>query len=145
MIVLTLALFVASIMLFRFVPQQFFPASGRLELMVDLKLGEGASLNATAEQVEHLEQLLDGHPGIDNYVAYVGTGSPRFYLPLYQQLPAASFAQFVVLAKSIEDREQIRSWLIETLRDEFPTLRTRISRLENGPPVGYPVQFRVSG
>ncbi|WP_332821478.1 efflux RND transporter permease subunit, partial [Pseudomonas sp.] len=144
-IVLTLALFVASIMLFRFVPQQFFPASGRLELMVDLKLGEGASLNATAEQVEHLEQLLDGHAGIDNYVAYVGTGSPRFYLPLDQQLPAASFAQFVVLAKSIEDREQLRSWLIDTLREEFPTLRTRVARLENGPPVGYPVQFRVSG
>ncbi|WP_372874420.1 efflux RND transporter permease subunit [Pseudomonas sp.] len=144
-IVLTLALFVASLMLFRFVPQQFFPASGRLELMVDLKLGEGASLNATAEQVERLEQLLDGHAGIDNYVAYVGTGSPRFYLPLDQQLPAASFAQFVVLANSIEEREQIRSWLIDTLREEFPTLRTRISRLENGPPVGYPVQFRVSG
>ncbi|SFP41667.1 efflux RND transporter permease subunit [Pseudomonas borbori] len=144
-IVLTLALFVASIMLFRFVPQQFFPASGRLELMVDLKLGEGASLSATAEQVEHLEKLLDGHPGIDNYVAYVGTGSPRFYLPLDQQLPAASFAQFVVLANSIEEREQIRSWLIDTLGEEFPTLRTRISRLENGPPVGYPVQFRVSG
>jgi multidrug efflux pump len=132
-------------MLFRFVPQQFFPASGRLELMVDLKLGEGASLNATAEQVKHLEQLLDGRPGIDNYVAYVGTGSPRFYLPLDQQLPAASFAQFVVLANSIEEREQIRSWLIDTLGEEFPTLRTRISRLENGPPVGYPVQFRVSG
>ncbi|MDP2243696.1 efflux RND transporter permease subunit [Pseudomonas sp.] len=144
-IVLTLALFVASIMLFRFVPQQFFPASGRLELMVDLKLGEGASLNATAEQVKHLEKLLDGHAGIDNYVAYVGTGSPRFYLPLDQQLPAASFAQIVVLAKSIEEREQIRGWLIDTLREEFPTLRTRISRLENGPPVGYPVQFRVSG
>ena len=144
-ILLTLALFVASIVLFRFVPQQFFPASGRLELMVDLKLGEGASLNATAEQVERLEQLLDGHAGIDNYVAYVGTGSPRFYLPLDQQLPAASFAQFVVLANSIEEREQLRSWLIDTLHEEFPTLRTRVSRLENGPPVGYPVQFRVSG
>ncbi|MDX1368454.1 efflux RND transporter permease subunit, partial [Pseudomonas sp.] len=144
-ILLTLAVFVASIMLFRFVPQQFFPASGRLELMVDLKLGEGASLSATAEQVTHLEQLLNGHEGIDNYVAYVGTGSPRFYLPLDQQLPAASFAQFVVLAKSIEEREKLRSWLITTLSEEFPTLRTRVSRLENGPPVGYPVQLRVSG
>jgi len=144
-ILLTLAVFVASIALFRFVPQQFFPASGRLELMVDLKLGEGASLSATAEQVTHLEQLLNGHEGIDNYVAYVGTGSPRFYLPLDQQLPAASFAQFVVLAKSIEEREKLRSWLITTLSEEFPTLRTRVSRLENGPPVGYPVQLRVSG
>jgi len=144
-IVLTIALFVGSILLFRFVPQQFFPASGRLELMVDLKLSEGASLAATEEQAKRLEKLLSGHEGIDNFVAYVGTGSPRFYLPLDQQLPAASFAQFVVLAKSIEDREKIRTWLIEVLNDEFPTLRTRISRLENGPPVGYPVQFRVSG
>lgn len=144
-IVLTIALFVGSILLFRFVPQQFFPASGRLELMVDLKLSEGASLAATEEQAKRLETLLSGHEGIDNFVAYVGTGSPRFYLPLDQQLPAASFAQFVVLAKSIEDREKIRTWLIEVLNDEFPTLRTRISRLENGPPVGYPVQFRVSG
>ena len=144
-IVLTIALFVGSILLFRFVPQQFFPASGRLELMVDLKLSEGASLAATEEQAKRLEKLLSGHEGIDNFVAYVGTGSPRFYLPLDQQLPAASFAQFVVLAKSIEDREKIRTWLIDVLNDEFPTLRTRISRLENGPPVGYPVQFRVSG
>ncbi|NQD91074.1 efflux RND transporter permease subunit [Pseudomonas sp. CrR25] len=144
-ILLTLALFVASIALFRFVPQQFFPASGRLELMIDLKLGEGASLSATEAQVKRLEQLLSEREGIDNFVAYVGTGSPRFYLPLDQQLPAASFAQFVVLANSIEDREKIRSWLIDTLNQEFPTLRTRISRLENGPPVGYPVQFRVSG
>ncbi|WP_341303559.1 efflux RND transporter permease subunit [Pseudomonas sp. TMP25] len=144
-ILLTVALFVASIVLFRFVPQQFFPASGRLELMVDLKLSEGSSLAATEEQAKRLEQMLSGHEGIDNFVAYVGTGSPRFYLPLDQQLPAASVAQFVVLAKSIEDREKIRTWLIEVLHDEFPTLRTRISRLENGPPVGYPVQFRVSG
>ncbi|WP_397380332.1 efflux RND transporter permease subunit [Pseudomonas sp.] len=144
-IALTVLLFVASIVLFRFVPQQFFPASGRLELMVDLKLSEGASLAATEEQAKRLEQLLIGHEGIDNFVAYVGTGSPRFYLPLDQQLPAASVAQFVVLAKSIEEREKIRTWLIQLMDDEFPTLRTRISRLENGPPVGYPVQFRVSG
>ena len=144
-IVLTLVAFVGAIALFRFVPQQFFPASGRLELMVDMKLAEGASLVATEEQVKRMEQLLSEREGIDNYVAYVGTGSPRFYLPLDQQLPAASFAQFVVLAKTIEDREAIRSWLIETVNEEFPALRPRVSRLENGPPVGYPVQFRVSG
>ncbi|MBU2323909.1 MAG: efflux RND transporter permease subunit, partial [Gammaproteobacteria bacterium] len=80
-IVLTLGLFVASILLFRFVPQQFFPASGRLELMVDLKLGEGASLSATEAEAHRLERLLSEHEGIDNYVAYIGTGSPRFYLP----------------------------------------------------------------
>ena len=144
-ITLTALLFIGSVVLFRFVPQQFFPASGRLELMVDLKLQEGASLSNTAEQVKRLEALLKDHVGIDNYVAYVGTGSPRFYLPLDQQLPASSFAQFVVLAKTIEDREPLRSWLISTLNEQFPTLRSRVTRLENGPPVGYPVQFRVTG
>ncbi|APU31452.1 multidrug transporter AcrB [Ectopseudomonas alcaliphila JAB1] len=144
-ILLTIALFVASVLLFRFVPQQFFPASGRLELMVDIKLEEGASLSATEAEVHRLETLLKEQPGIDNYVAYVGTGSPRFYLPLDQQLPAASFAQFVVLANSIEERERLRGWLIKVMNDEFPTLRSRVSRLENGPPVGYPIQFRVSG
>ncbi|QVM90298.1 efflux RND transporter permease subunit [Pseudomonas entomophila] len=144
-ILLTIAAFVGSILLFRFVPQQFFPASGRPELMIDLKLAEGASLNNTAERVKQLEVLLKQQDGIDNYVAYVGTGSPRFYLPLDQQLPAASFAQFVVLAKSLEDRERLRSWLISTLDEQFPDLRSRVTRLENGPPVGYPVQFRVTG
>jgi multidrug efflux pump len=144
-IVLTVVMFIASVVLFRFVPQQFFPASGRLELMVDLKLAEGASLSNTADEVKRLEGLLKDHAGIDNYVAYVGTGSPRFYLPLDQQLPAASFAQFVVLAKTIEERETLRTWLIETLNEQFPALRSRVTRLENGPPVGYPVQFRVTG
>ncbi|WP_339494457.1 MULTISPECIES: efflux RND transporter permease subunit [unclassified Pseudomonas] len=144
-IVLTLGLFIASVMLFRFVPQQFFPASNRLELMVDLKLAEGASLANTTGEVKRLEAILKEHAGIDNYVAYVGTGSPRFYLPLDQQLPAASFAQFVVLAKNIEEREALRTWLIDTLNEQFPALRSRVTRLENGPPVGYPVQFRVTG
>ena len=144
-IALTVLLFIASIVLFRFVPQQFFPASGRLELMVDLKLAEGASLSNTAKEVKRLEALLKDKAGIDNYVAYIGTGSPRFYLPLDQQLPAASFAQFVVLAKTIEEREALRTWLIETLNEQFPALRSRVTRLENGPPVGYPVQFRVTG
>ncbi|WP_185269059.1 efflux RND transporter permease subunit [Halopseudomonas xiamenensis] len=142
---MTLALFIGSLLLFRLVPQQFFPPSGRLELMVDLTLAEGSSLKATEAQALRLEQRLREHPGVDNFVAYVGTGSPRFYLPLDQQLPATNFSQFVVKAKSIADREQIRSWLMEMLDNEFPELRARISRLENGPPVGYPIQFRVSG
>jgi len=91
-IVLTLLAFVGAVGLFRIVPQQFFPASGRLELMVDLKLTEGASLKATEAEVHRLEDMLKARAGIDNYVAYVGSGSPRFYLPLDQQLPATSFA-----------------------------------------------------
>ncbi|WP_147653176.1 efflux RND transporter permease subunit [Vulcaniibacterium gelatinicum] len=137
--------FVLSVALFRFVPQQFFPDSTRPELMVDLELAEGASLRATEAQARRLEALLARQDGIDNYVAYVGTGSPRFYLPLDQQLPAANFAQFVVRAKSTEDRERLRRWLINEVAPRFPHLQLRVTRLENGPPVGYPVQFRVSG
>jgi multidrug efflux pump len=144
-ILLTLLLFASSIYMFRFVPQQFFPASGRLEILVDLKLAEGASLKATEAEVKRLESLLTERKGIDNFVAYVGSGSPRFYLPLDQQLPATSFAQFVLLTSSIEDREATRIWLIDLMNEQFPSLRSRISRLENGPPVGYPVQFRLSG
>lgn len=142
---ITVAIFLGSIVLFGFVQQQFFPASNRLELMVDLKLTEGASLTATEAQAKKLEALLKTHKGIENYVAYIGTGSPRFYLPLDQQLPQTNLAQFVILAKTLEDREEIRTWLIQTLNQSFPDIRTRVSRLENGPPVGYPVQLRVSG
>ncbi|AXI01645.1 efflux RND transporter permease subunit [Aquirhabdus parva] len=144
-IAITIAAFVGSIVLFGFVPQQFFPDSSRLELMVDMKLTEGASLTATEAKAKQLEALLKTRKGIDNFVSYVGTGSPRFYLPLDQQLPQASFAQFVILAKTLKDREELRAWLIQTLDKDFPDVRTRVSRLENGPPVGYPVQFRVSG
>jgi len=142
---LTIAGFVASLMLFRFVPQQFFPDSVRPELMVDMELAEGSSLKATKAQVERLEQLLEQRDDLVNYTAYVGTGSPRFYLPLDQQLPAANFAQFVLMPEDIEAREEVRSWMIEEIVPQFPELQLRVTRLENGPPVGYPVQFRVSG
>jgi multidrug efflux pump len=144
-IAITIAVFVVSLFLFQYVPQQFFPDSTRLELMVDIKLAEGASLTATTAQVTKLEGMLKGHPGIRNYVAYVGTGSPRFYLPLDQQLPATSFAQFVLLADDIKSREQVRRWLIDTFATKFTDVNARVTRLENGPPVGYPIQFRVSG
>src|SRR5690606_29461097 len=98
-----------------------------------------------AEQAHRLESLLADREGIDNFVAYVGTGSPRFYLPLDQQLPAANFAQFVVRAEGIDEREALRDWLIEEVAPRFPQLQLRVTRLENGPPVGYPVQFRISG
>ncbi len=141
----TAGMLVASVLLFRFVPQQFFPDSTRLELMVDLELAEGSSLRATQAQAERLEAMLEGRPGIANYVAYVGTGSPRFYLPLDQQLPQANFAQFVVMTTDPDAREQVRSWLIDDIAPRFPELQLRVTRLETGPPVGYPVQLRVSG
>ncbi|ALA83825.1 TPA: efflux RND transporter permease subunit [Stenotrophomonas maltophilia] len=141
----TIALFVFSLMMFRFVPQQFFPDSTRPELMVDIELAEGASLRSTQAQAEKLEKLLSSRDGIANYVSYVGTGSPRFYLPLDQQLPATNFAQFVVLAKDIKSRESTRDWLLHEVIPKFPDVQMRVTRLENGPPVGYPVQMRISG
>ncbi|WP_133501384.1 efflux RND transporter permease subunit [Cognatilysobacter terrigena] len=142
---ITAAAFVASILLFRFVPQQFFPDSVRPELMVDVELAEGSSLRQTAAQVEKLEKILSTRKDLASYVDYVGTGSPRFYLPLDQQLPSANFAQFVLTPKDIESREAVRSWLIDDVFPRFPELQLRVTRLENGPPVGYPVQLRVSG
>ena len=141
----TVMLFVLSLLMFRFVPQQFFPDSTRPELMVDMELAEGSSLRATAAEARRLEAMLEGREGVDNFVAYVGTGSPRFYLPLDQQLPAANFAQFVVRAEDIGAREALRDWLVGDVALRFPELQFRVTRLENGPPVGYPVQFRVSG
>ena len=144
-IIITVLLFAGSIFTFRYVPKQFFADSNRLELLLNIKLAEGASLKATQAHVEKIEALLKDRPGIENYVAYVGSGSPRFYLPLDQQLPATSFAQFVMITDSLEQREEVREWLIETMHEQFPDVHSRITRLENGPPVGYPVQFRVTG
>ncbi|PRH16510.1 efflux RND transporter permease subunit [Burkholderia multivorans] len=142
---ITVALFVVSLLGFSLVPQQFFPSSDRPELLVDLRLPEGASFAATLRETERVEQAIAKRPEIDHWVNFVGSGAPRFYLPLDQQLQLPNFAQFVITAKSVEDREKLASWLETTLRDRFPAVRWRLSRLENGPPVGYPVQFRVSG
>ena len=144
-IAITVGIFVLSVAMFKLVPQQFFPPSNRAEILVDLKLEEGASLTATENAVKKVEKFLSQQKGIDNYVAYVGTGSPRFYLPLDQQMPQASFAQFVVLASSLDDRDEIRKSLDTQIRQLLPQVRTRVSLLENGPPVGYPLQYRVSG
>jgi len=144
-ICLTLGLFAASIFGFSFVQKQFFPDSTRPELMVDLRLAEGVSYAATEADVKKLELWLDKQVGVENYVAYVGNGSPRFYLPLDQQLPQRNFAQFVILTSGPADRERLRKELIALFEQDFSNLRASVLRLENGPPVGFPVQFRISG
>ncbi|OXI49138.1 efflux RND transporter permease subunit [Burkholderia aenigmatica] len=144
-LLITGALFVVALMGFSLVPQQFFPSSDRPELLVDLRLPEGGSFAATLRETERLEKVIDKRPEIDHSVNFVGSGAPRFYLPLDQQLQLPNFAQFVITAKSVKDREKLATWLETTLREQFPAVRWRLSRLENGPPVGYPVQFRVSG
>jgi multidrug efflux pump len=144
-IVSTVAAFVVAVAAFPLVPKAFFPYSTRLELLVDLKLGEGGSVQATDDAARKLEAILAAEPGLENYTTYVGAGAPRFFLPLDQQLPAASFAQFVLETASIEDRERIREHLIKVCEEQFPDVRWRVLRLEQGPPVGFPVQFRISG
>ena len=144
-ILITGLMFAAAMAGFRLVPEQFFPDSTRPELLADLSLIEGSSYAATEQEVKKLEAWLDKQDDIENYVAYVGSGSPRFYLPLDQQMPRRNFAQFVILARNLEARERLHSELIDLFETDFPILRGSLFRLENGPPVGFPVQFRVSG
>ena len=139
----TVLVFIVSMAGFNLIPKQFFPSSDRPELLMDVRLQEGASFAATLRQVERLEKALDGRPEIEHMVSF--SGAPRFYLPLDQQLATPNFAQFVITAHSVEDREKLAQWLGPMLREEFSAVRTRLSRLENGPPVGFPVQFRISG
>jgi multidrug efflux pump subunit AcrB len=137
---LTLAALAAS-----FVPQQFFPASDRPELMVDLKLSEASSIYATQRVVASFEELLKGDPDIDHWTTYVGQGAVRFYLPLDVQLANDFFAQSVIVTKSLEARERLRSRLEPVLIEKFPGVVSRLSALELGPPVGWPLQYRVNG
>ena len=144
-LVVTLVMFVMALAAFKLVPQQFFPSSDRPEVLVDLRLPEGASFAATLRQTQRLEAALANRPEIDHYIDFVGAGAPRFYLPLDQQLAAPNFAQFVITAHNVKQREKLIPVLNDVLHKDFPSIRTRITRLENGPPVGFPVQFRVSG
>ncbi|MHA6202956.1 efflux RND transporter permease subunit [Dyella soli] len=141
----TVLLFVISLAGFGLVPKQFFPSSDRPELMVDLRLPEGASFDATLTQVKRFEAAIKDRKEVNNYVSFVGSGAPRFYLPLDQQLTQPNFAQFIITARDIKQREILAHDLESLLQRDFTAVRSRVSRLENGPPVGFPVQFRVTG
>ena len=143
---LTVLAFGASIAGFTRVPQQFFPASDRLEVLVDMRLPEGASFAATASEVARLEALLAQQPGVTSYAAYTGTGTPRFFLAFAPELDQPNYAQVVINTPGIPEREAVLRALTAALdRGDFPDVRLRPTRLELGPPVGYPVQFRVTG
>jgi multidrug efflux pump len=130
----------------KFVQKQFFPDASRLELMVEVWLPQGASLKATEHEVERIEKLLRNDPDIAYSSSYIGNGAPRYFLSLDQQLFADNFAQFAIVSKGLREREEIKRRLEERFAaPDFSHLRLRVSRLENGPPVGYPVQFRVMG
>jgi len=148
-ILATVLIFVLSIVAFgKGVQKQFFPAASRLELMVDVWLPQGASLKATGHEVERIEQLLKDDPGIAYSSSYIGNGAPRYFLSLDQQLFADNFAQFVIVSKGLKEREEIKHRLETKFAAPdggYSHLRVRVVRLENGPPIGYPVQFRVMG
>jgi multidrug efflux pump subunit AcrB len=129
----------------KLVPQQFFPNSSRPELIVDLRMKEGASFAATTEQVKRMEAVLAKDEDVRFFTAYTGAGSPRFYLALNPELPNPGYAQFIVMTKDLKARERVRARLMASAPEEFPEMWVRVTRLELGPPVGFPVQFRVVG
>lgn len=139
--------FVAALAGMGLVQQQFFPTASRLELIVDLRLREGASFTATEEQVKRLERVLKDDPQVSRFTAYTGAGAPRFFLSLSADLPNPGLAQIVVQTANVADREAVRARLLDLFArgEAFPDLRGRVSRFEFGPPVGFPVQFRVIG
>jgi multidrug efflux pump len=142
---ITLAAFVASLAIFKTVPQQFFPASDRPELMVDLWMPKASTFAASESEARQLEQLLKGDPDIEAVTSFVGEGAPRFYLPLDVQTPNLNLGEMLVMTKGGEARERVVVKLRKLLDERFANVRGRVNRLENGPPVGYPVQFRVYG
>ena len=141
----TVATLAVALYAMRLVPQQFFPNSSRPELIVELRLKEGAAFKATEEQVKRMEAVLKKDEDIRFFTAYTGAGGPRFYLALSPELPNAGYAQFVVMTKDMEARERVRSRLMASMPGEFPQAWVRVTRLEMGPPVGFPVQFRIVG
>jgi multidrug efflux pump len=145
-VALTVSMFVAAIAGFGFVQQQFFPTSTRTELFFELRLPEGTAIGVTDAAAKKAEQLLAGDPDIVTYTSYVGQGSPRFWLGLNPVLPNPSFAQIVVVTKDLEARERVKARLERALADgAVSQARTRVDRFTFGPPVGFPVQFRVVG
>ncbi|HTQ00856.1 MAG TPA: efflux RND transporter permease subunit [Casimicrobiaceae bacterium] len=141
----TAAAFALAIVGSRLVPQQFFPNSDRPELVVELRLKEGASFAATTEQVKKMEAVLKKDEDVRFFTAYTGGGQPRFYLALNPELPSPSYAVFVLMTKDVQARERVRARLMAMVNNEFPDVWVRVTRLELGPPVGFPVQFRVVG
>jgi multidrug efflux pump subunit AcrB len=142
---LTLALFAASFLALPLIPRQFFPSSDRPELLVDLSLPQNASIYASENAAQRFDAVLKGDPDVARWSTYVGRGAIRFYLPLNVQLPNDFFTQSVIVAKDVAARERLRVKLEQFLANEFPSAIARVYPLELGPPVGWPVQYRISG
>ena len=144
-IAVTLACFAAALLALPYVPRQFFPASDRPELVVDLTLPQNASIFGSEAASAKLDAMLKDDPDVASWSTYVGRGAIRFYLPLDVKLPNDFFSQVVVIAKDVAARDRLHAKLEKALAEQLPNAVTRVSPLELGPPVGWPVQYRVSG
>ncbi|MFB9240441.1 efflux RND transporter permease subunit [Massilia antarctica] len=144
-IALSLGVFGLGVFGFKFIEKQFFPDSSRPELMVEMWTPEGTAFRANEALVKKFEKLMAKEADVESVTSYVGNGSPRFYLPLDQIFPQSNVSQIVVLARSLEKRESMRLRIVDIFKKDFPEVRGRVKLLPNGPPVPYPVQFRVAG
>jgi multidrug efflux pump subunit AcrB len=141
----TFGLFVMAVVGMNYVQQEFFPASDRPELLLSVTLAQNASIEATSKETDRLEKLFAADPGIDSWSFYIGQGAVRFYLPLDAQLANDFFAQAVVVTKGYEERSAVKARLEKALASDTGDTLIRVSALEQGPPVGWPLKFRVSG
>jgi multidrug efflux pump subunit AcrB len=142
----TVALFIAGLAAMQLVQQQFFPSSDRPELLVDVTLPQSSSIHATQKLVDEIEKVLKADTDVERWSFYVGSGAIRFYLPLDQQLANDFFAQAVVVTKGFKARAGVQHRILAALqRPEFDKVLARVSPLELGPPVGWPLKFRISG
>jgi len=142
---ISIACLVAAFLALPLVPRQFFPASDRPELLVDLTLPQNASIYASETLTHDVDLILKENPDVASWSTYVGRGAIRFYLPLNVQLANDFFSQIVIIAKDVAARDRLQSRLEKTLAEKFPSVVANVSPLELGPPVGWPVQYRVSG
>jgi len=145
-VVVTVLMFVTSIASFGFVQQQFFPTSTRTELFLEMRLPEGTAIGVTDATAKSAEKLIGDDKDVATYTTYVGQGAPRFWLGLNPVLPNSNFAQIVIVTKDLEARERVKARLEKAIADgAVPASRARVDRFTFGPPVGFPVQFRIIG
>jgi multidrug efflux pump subunit AcrB len=144
-ILATVLVFAASLYGMGFVQQQFFPSSDRPELIVDFQLPQNSSITATSAQVARFESYLTDDPDIDHWSTYIGRSAVRFLLAYDVQMPQPSFGQLVIVSKGLEERDRLRARLDKIIQEEFVGIAGYVKLLELGPPVGRPIQYRISG
>ncbi|QYX52004.1 efflux RND transporter permease subunit [Pseudomonas sp. S07E 245] len=141
----TVLIFALALFSMRFVQNQFFPSSDRPEILIDLNLPQNASIEETQKVVDRLEAKIKDDPDLVHWSSYIGQGAIRFYLPLDQQLQNPYYAQLVIVSKGLEERAGLMDRLRKLLREDFVGIGSNVQSLEMGPPVGRPIQYRISG